>query len=167
MSRRVLNLVVSGALLVLVGASQENKKSDEKEQLCKIFVSQPDSEDESSVKIASEVEKKIKEKKKWFRLAEDPLEADVRIEVVQYGRVQKPKSFSRRHSDVQTEQDAQGGGITSLPAVLDLESGYFIEFLLIVPRQFQLKMMSSGSGPSSAAQVAARRIRTICETYCK
>jgi hypothetical protein len=160
----VLRLLVAGSLFFLIGASQENKNADEKKPYCMVFVSGPDSDDESAVKLVNEVEKKIKEQEKWFRLAEDSLEADIRVEVTQYGRVEEIKSHTMRE---ERSTGAQSGPVQR-PALLELDSGYFIEFDLIVPRQFELqKNVADGRGPGSAAKELARRLRTICDTYCR
>jgi hypothetical protein len=157
----VKQLLVAASVLLLLGASQKDKKSNE-ERLCAVFVSAPESEDGSSVKVVKEVEKKIKDEKKWFRLAEDPLEADIRIEITQFGRSDQLKLKGHR-----TETTQGGGGTVVRPGLLDLDSGYFIDFLLTVPRQFKMEMTTAGRNRGSAAKDLARRLRTICDTYCR
>jgi hypothetical protein len=152
-------LLVAASVVVLFGASQADKKSNE-EGLCAVFVSEPESEDESSVKVIKEIEKKIKKEKKLLRLAEDPLEADIRIEVTQFGRADQGKEREK-------DRDYRNPARPTIAPRLDRESGYFIDFLLTVPRQFKAEMRTTGRNWDSAAKDLARRLRTICETYCK
>jgi hypothetical protein len=167
MPRTVLILLVAASVLLLLGTSQEDKKSNEKADLCSIFVSGPATDDESSVKVINEIEKKIKEKKKLFRLAEDPLEADIRIEVTQYGRTDQVKPTGRRTEGVQGGGVGSETGTVTRSGLLDIESGYFIEFLLVVPRQFKTTMTTGGRSRGSAAKEIAKKLRTICDTYCR
>ncbi len=168
MPRTVLKLLVAGSVLIFLGASQEDQSSNEKKAFCLVYVTGSDSDDESLEKVVNEVAKKIKEMKKWFRLTEDRLEADIRVEVTQYGRVEQLKSHTRRQEGVQGGgTGTQGGSTISRPALLDVESSFFIEFGLVVPRQFQTKMMTRGRGRGSTAKEVARRLRPICDTYCK
>lgn len=169
MPRTVLSLLVAASVLPLLAAFQEDKKSNEKERLCAVFVSGPESDDESSVKVLNEIEKKVKEKKKWFLLVENPLDADIRIEVTEFGRTEQVKSKGHRTEGVQGGGLGTGGGGSTVvrPGLLDIESGYSIEFLLVVPRQFKTMMTTGGRSRGEAAKEVARRLRTICETYCR
>lgn len=163
--RTVPKLLVAGSMLLLGSASQEDKKPIERDRPCLIFISKPASDDESLVKVVEEIENKVEEKKKWFRLAENPLGADIRIEVTRHGRADQAKSPGNREEGVQGANN-QGATVTR-PGLLDIESGYFIEFLLVVPQQFRRTMTTTGCGPGSAAKDVARMLRTICDTYCR
>ncbi len=163
-----MKLLVAGSVLILLGASQEDKSSNEKKEFCLVYVTGSDSDDESLEKVVNEVAKKVKEMKKWFRLTEDRLEADIRVEVTQYGRTDQIKDRTSRQEGFQGGgTGTSGGGTVSRPALLDVESSFFIEFVLVVPRQFQNKMTTSGRGRGSAAKEVARRLRPICDTYCR
>lgn len=161
MLRMARPVALAGLALLLTGAYQDNKEKREEDERCAVFVSEPDEQDDASIEVMKAVKKEIRGKKKWFRLLDDSPGATVSVELKRFGKADELKAFTQR-TETGTSGQADGA---NLPALLDVESGYVIEFDMTVTDQFKTTFTATGRGRGSAAQSLARHVHTICDTY--
>jgi hypothetical protein len=147
------------------GNGQDEDKKKDQPYAVYVYDAQSESEDKKDLEKATEnVRKKVKDRKKWLRLVEDPLEAEIQVEVLRQGKAEdlKAAQAGRTGSTAGTESTDM-----ALMGLLDTERSYFMECQYTIPGKFRGKFMVAGPSKKLAAEEAARRLRTLCATSCR
>jgi hypothetical protein len=161
MTRASGTWLLAATATLFLGARRYEPQETEKDELCRVFVSVAKGQDDSSNGVLEEVHKEIKKKKDWFRLLDEELSPDVHVELDRFGNADELKA------DVERAEGAAGSQSTTMqrPALLDLKSGYFIEFRMTVLDKFRTTMTATGHGKKQASRSLVKQLHAICETY--
>jgi hypothetical protein len=163
MIARSLIFLVAACATPFISYGQDEKK--DQPYAVYVYDYQGESENKKDLEKATEnVRKKVKDRKKWFRLVEDPLEAEIQVEVLNQGKAEdlKAAQAGRAGSTAGTE-----GTDMALMGLLDTERSYFMECQYTIPGKFRGKFMVTGRSTKLAAEEVARRLRTFCATSCR
>lgn len=112
-----------------------------------------------------EIKKKVKDRKKWFRLAEDRQEAEIVIELIDQG---KTEDIVEREGPPQTSFGQPGGSnVTTVDRAVmpDLKRSYYLRARTTILEKFQQSLTATSEGgrrPADAAKSFAHQLERLC-----
>jgi hypothetical protein len=160
---KVLTTIV---LLIFATSSTSlalEQDKDKSEKLFHVFLEDPEDEPEdkeSRVKATEELEKRIKEKAKWFQVVENPLEAYVVVQVLGVWDQKNRASFLDRQKFPQEQSGYQVPPPQPGPKDTD-----FVEFRYRIKGDWEGTVTVTGPSLKLAAQDAVRKLHTLCDAY--
>lgn len=156
---------LAGAVAVLLGLAgvrgyaQPTPKNPEPFDVF-VFTDAPDdtTDKDSLTKTTEEVAKKIRDRKKWFRLVERREDADIVVEVLDQASSQDVSNNFTRRADNAEPSDPQ------MTNFLDVAEGFTLQTRVHVPKAEPIAMdvTTEGRRPRDTAKPFATRLETFC-----
>ncbi len=144
---------------------QDDEKKKDEPYAVYVYDAQSETEDkEELVKATENVRKKVKDRKKWLRLVEAPLDAEIQVEVLRQGKAEDLKAAQAGRTGSTAGSESTN---MALMGLLDTERSYFMECQYTIPGKFRGKFMVGGPSKKLAAEEVARRLRTLCAASCR